>query len=52
MRTVSSEAFSWSPILVSRHNSSAGSRSRISRMISSDSTDKTEPYMPGLEERS
>jgi hypothetical protein len=51
MHTVSSDALG-APTLVSRHNLSAGSRSRISRMISSDSTERTEQYTPGQTIRS
>ena len=47
MGTVSSVARSRSPMYFSRHSSSAGSRSRIGRMISSDMAEGTEPYMPG-----
>ena len=36
----------------SRHSSNAGSRSRITRIVSSDSTDNVEPCMPGGEVRS
>ena len=49
--TVSSVA-SGRPMLVNRHSSSAGSRRRTSKIISSDSTDRTEPYAPERAERS
>jgi hypothetical protein len=42
----------FSAILVSRPSSSAGSWSRIGRMISSDSADKAKLYTPGREVQS
>lgn len=52
IRTVSSEAFSRSSMFDNRHNSSAGSCGRISKMISFDSTDKAGVYTSGREVRS